>query len=227
MINAEELKRELLSQKITIPRFRFCNARAEDIEQLLTIAYMCEVERRQKTYSENDKTKAYIRRLAEITTAEKPKFGIMFAGPCGNGKTTMIYALQDAINYVKRRDGFRDIENAAWKVGMMITDARNVVEAYKEQQTERNKKFDSLKTQSMLCIEDMGKEPAETMTYGNLITPVTELLEYRYEKQLYTAITTNLTPAQIREKYGTRIADRCNEMLDVIVFENDSYRSKI
>ena len=38
-------------------------------------------------------------------------------------------------------------------------------------------------------------------------------------------ITTNLTPQQIREHYGDRIADRLNEMVKKIVFSNATYHS--
>ena len=40
-----------------------------------------------------------------------------------------------------------------------------------------------------------------------------------------TLITTNLTPQQIREHYGDRIADRLNEMVKKIVFSNATYHS--
>ena len=36
--------------------------------------------------------------------------------------------------------------------------------------------------------------------------------------------TLNLTPAQLEEKYGKRIVDRLNEMVEKVVFENESYR---
>ena len=51
-----------------------------------------------------------------------------------------------------------------------------------------------------------------------------DLLTRRYDKQLFTIITTNLTPQEIRAKYGDRIADRFNEMMVKIVFENPTYR---
>ena len=47
----------------------------------------------------------------------------------------------------------------------------------------------------------------------------------RYEEQLFTIITTNLTPQQIRGHYGDRIADRLNEMVKKIVFNNATYRT--
>ena len=40
----------------------------------------------------------------------------------------------------------------------------------------------------------------------------------------HKAKPTNLTPAQLEEKYGKRIVDRLNEMVEKVVFENESYR---
>ncbi len=37
-------------------------------------------------------------------------------------------------------------------------------------------------------------------------------------------VTTNLTPNEIVNKYGKRIADRFNEMMEVVIFKNESYR---
>lgn len=76
----------------------------------------------------------------------------------------------------------------------------------------------------LLAIEDLGNEPAERNDYGNITNPIVDLLEYRYDNQLYTVITTNLTPQQITGKYGVRIADRFREMLDVVVFKGSSFR---
>ena len=50
------------------------------------------------------------------------------------------------------------------------------------------------------------------------------MLTDRYEEQRITIITTNLTPNQIREHYGARIADRLNEMADKVIFKNETYR---
>ena len=67
-------------------------------------------------------------------------------------------------------------------------------------------------------------EPREVMEFGNVYTPLIDLITTRYEEQLYTIFTTNLTPAQLEEKYGKRIVDRLNEMVEKVVFENESYR---
>jgi len=59
-----------------------------------------------------------------------------------------------------------------------------------------------------------------------VLSPIIDLLEHRYNEQLFTLITTNLNAEQIRERYKARIADRFNEMLEVIVFEDGSFRTR-
>lgn len=106
-----------------------------------------------------------------------------------------------------------------FEVGMEIVDAMEITILSKDYN-----KMRSLRSRSMLAIDDLGKEPAEVLSYGNVLSPVVDLLEYRYQHQLFTAITTNLTAAELQEKYGVRIADRFNEMLEVIVFQDVRYR---
>ncbi len=77
----------------------------------------------------------------------------------------------------------------------------------------------------MLAVDDVGIEPLEVMEYGNVVSPTVELLTRRYDGQLFTLLTTNLTPDGIRKRYGDRIADRLNEMAVVIPFKNPSYRT--
>lgn len=76
----------------------------------------------------------------------------------------------------------------------------------------------------MLGIDDLGTEPIEVLDYGNPLFPVIDLLTKRYEAQLFTFVTSNLRPEEIRERYGVRIADRLNEMMFKIGFDNPSFR---
>lgn len=62
------------------------------------------------------------------------------------------------------------------------------------------------------------------LDYGNVLNPVVDLLSKRYDEQLFTIATTNITPDEIRSKYGNRIADRFNETMERIVFTNGTYR---
>ena len=100
---------------------------------------------------------------------------------------------------------------------------RKCIEILPEEYKDR-KRFAELRSERLLAIDDLGKEAAEVLDFGNALSPVIDLLEYRYQHQLFTAITTNLTNEEITKKYGKRIADRFNEMLEVIIFQDITYR---
>ena len=130
----------------------------------------------------------------------------------------MLYAFQKALNYLNARGHFSFLSEA-FNVGIEIVDAMEISIMSKDYNKIRN-----LRSRSMLAIDDLGKEPAEVLSFGNVLSPVVDLLEYRYQHQLFTAITTNLVPDELQDKYGVRIADRFNEMLQPIVFQDVSYR---
>lgn len=182
---------------------------------LLTAAYQAEVEYRRRKYEENEMTLSYIGRMAAFLTSpsESPKFGFMFCGRCGNGKTTLLRAMQTAVNYLSNNNYFREPK------GVTCLDAKDLAAVSRNLEA-----LKAYRDKELLAIEDMGREPSEVLEYGNRLNPVADMIEYRYDRQLFTGITTNLTPKEIREVYGDRVADRFNEMLEVIIFENKSYR---
>jgi DNA replication protein DnaC len=184
----------------------------DQAKAMMLAAYQAEVEYRGRTFEPDNLTISNIEKVAMYLTDPKTKFGIMLSGKCGNGKTTMLHAFQSAMNYLSRTKFFDD-------KGIRIIDAKDIISYAKD-----TKRYDPMRSSEMLGIEDMGREPTEIMDYGNILNPVIDLLEYRYSNQLFTVITTNLTPKEVREKYGDRIADRFNEMLCNIVFENNTYR---
>lgn len=192
---------------------------AADAETLLTAAYAAEVECRCKKFILDDATKWNIRHVAEFVTEPGTKFGILLCGNPGNGKTTMLYAFQHATNYLVKQGMFNNEQYRGYDIGLVVLDARDITEEAKD-----HKGFAHTKQRYMLGVEDIGREPTEVLDYGNVLNPVIDLLESRYREQLFTFVTTNLTPKQIRAKYGNRIADRFNEMMECVVFENDTYR---
>lgn len=190
----------------------------QDALDLLAAHYQIAVEYRHCDFVLDENTYRNLVSLATYLTDPRPKFGVLLCGTCGNGKTTLVYALQRAINFLDNRNHFTFL-GEYFEVGMRIVDAKELV------QVSRNiRDFNDLRRKSMLAIDDMGKEPAEVLDYGNVTNPVIDMIEYRYHHQLFTVITTNLDPEQIKKKYGTRVADRFREMLHVIVFQDISYR---
>lgn len=212
-LSEDELTQALLQRKITRDHFRFPLSVADAV-RLLKAAFRAEVGYRQREYVESELINGYIERLARLLTADRGKFGIMLCGTCGNGKTTMLYAFQAAVNFLNDRGMFPE------RTGIRIIPAREI--ALKASDVKATKEIKSL---PMLAIEDMGTESAEVLSYGNVFNPVDDVISFRYDRQLFTFITSNLTPKEIRERYGDRIADRFNEMLHVIVFEGKSFRN--
>jgi len=206
------LKQLLHQRKTTKARFKF-PLTSEQAYVLLKSAYQTEVEYRQRKFIQDNATEKNLHKLATFLTNDDKKFGVMLSGVCGNGKTTMLYAIKSATNLLSAGSYFNE------PTGIRIEDAKDIVRIATD-----NDQFQTLKRIACLAIEDMGREPAEVLNYGNVLSPIVDLLEYRYNEQLFTLVTTNLTPKQVREKYGNRIADRFNEMMEVIIFENQTYR---
>lgn len=185
-------------------------------KDMLTAAYKTEVLFRGRSFIEDSYTIKNISKIASILTSERPKQGIMMCGRCGNGKTTMLYAIRAMVRFLNDIGMFERND-----MGIVVKDAKeiNVIS--------RNvNDFGKLIRTELLAIEDMGKESTEILEFGNISNPVNDLLEHRYNSQLFTLITTNLTPKEIGSKYGARIADRLKEMLEIVVFtKEDSYRN--
>ena len=181
----------------------------------LLAAYQAEVERRHRVFERNEYFDAQLNLIANYLTGGSKKFGLMFCGLCGNGKTTWAKALQLLVSGLNLKNPINNLyyvfplwnaKDLAMRSKGNYNDWRNVMRY------------------QLMIVDDLGTEPREVMEFGNVYTPLIDLITTRYEEQLYTIFTTNLTPTQLEEKYGKRIVDRLNEMVEKVVFENESYR---
>ena len=213
-IRVEELKYRLLQQRITNTRFKLPLS-FDDAKVYLLAAYQAEVERRHKVFERNEHFDAQLNLIANYLTGGSKKFGLMFCGLCGNGKTTWAKALQLLVSGLNLKNPINNLYYVfpLWNAKDLemrskgnYSDWRNVMRC------------------QLMIVDDLGTEPREVMEFGNVYTPLVDLITTRYEEQLYTIFTTNLTPAQLEEKYGRRTVDRLNEMVEKVVFENESYR---
>ena len=214
-INAEALMSALRHRKGTMPRFNLPLTEEEAYNSLM-VAIKVEVEYRHREFVMNDELESQARHLSAFLTQESSKFGIVLTGGCGNGKTTIIKALQNLINTLRVPNPYNGKEYA-----MRIIDAKSMVATCKSNYED----WKRLMYQDLLAIDDLGTEPREVMDYGNIINPTVDILTRRYENQLFTIISTNLTPPNFSQVYGERIADRMREMMEKIPFNNSSYRS--
>lgn len=196
---------------------------------ILAAAYRVEVERRARRFILDTPTAAALEKLARYIVDPGSRFGVLMRGPVGNGKTTLMRALQRAIAYLDANRHFTGLYTGTdpyQRVALDVYKSREICEA-----SRRPKEFDDLIRTPLLGIDDLGAEPADIFDYNNLRTPMTDLFDYRYDRRLFTVVTTNLAGRaagdrlSIRAKYGTRIADRFNEMFCVITLANQSYRT--
>ena len=175
-----------------------------------------QVEKREQTFIDTEAVRAQIRVLANLLTSNHHEFGALLCGCCGNGKTSLVRALQTVLNSLDMKD------NATRRqLGMTLIGAESLVLMCKEDREE----FNEYKQKTMLAIDDLGEEPLEILDYGNPLHPIVDLISFRYNRRLFTMVTTNLTPGEIAARYGARIKDRFNEMMVKIVFTDDTFRT--
>lgn len=153
-----------------------------------------------------DELSSQVRDVARFMTGpDDGRFGIILSGGCGNGKTT----LMNAFRAVSKSYGMYAFGTSATSI---VSYVRN------------GGALDDMMCERMLCIDDLGNEPSELLHYGNVLTPLRDILEYRYERRLFTFVTTNLGAADIEARYGKRVRDRCREMFFNIRFGGGSFR---
>lgn len=183
---------------------------------LLAGCYEIEVNRRNRSCVYDRFTLSHLMKMAKIVTRVSTKFGIMLGGTWGNGKTTMMYAFRRAVNHIYNSGGFRDVMPEYWKPEFEIIEAEDLEEIVKDR-----KEFRRLASLRMLGIDDLGAQKDKVFDYGNVLEPVKRLIELRYNRQLFTFITTNQTKKDIEEAYDERINSRLSEMFHRIGFSSE------
>lgn len=148
--------------------------------------------------------------------------GLLLYGTVGSGKSTLARAICELIGVL------HDSPLRSERLAVARTSAPELVElkAPREARTAADceELFARLRSAPMLLIDDLGVEATAVRAWGNCLTPVIDLLYYRYDRRLFTIVTTNLDAQALEAAYGVRIADRMAEMFDRIGHTGPSYR---
>ena len=214
----KSLEESLKSPRGTLEAFRL-NLSVDEAYRLLLAAYTGQVLERQQQYRTNADTLAALSSIASALVNPEGRFGIVLAGTVGNGKTTALRAIQRVISRLNIPD-HSNPNRIGW-LSMPVYKASAIVQMWEDNPTQ----FRELCSSPLLGIDELGEENVDVRRYGNFATPICDLIYHRYDRRLFTAITTNLGNS-IRERYGDRIADRLNEMVVKIVFRSQSFRGQ-
>lgn len=205
--------------KITPARFSL-DIPVKDMANGIYAGYRAETNNRGNELIFDADTRKHIEDAAKWLTDPKGKPGLLLKGKPGNGKTTLMRGIARLIAYVTEVElGY------ARRITPKHCTARDVNRI--SMNDNRAAEYDTLISAPILCLDELGEEATEVLKYGNVEMPVIDLLLTRYDKRRTTIITTNLTKERIKEKYGERVYDRLKEMMEVINFEQDSYRGRL
>ncbi len=142
--------------------------------------------------------------------------GIMLAGPVGCGKTEIMHFFK--YNFY---DSF------------IVISCRDLTYSYSKLGDEAIKRYNGLipfvdvhlsygQNKVGVCFDDMGTED-DRRNYGNESNVMADVMLNRYDNKRNllrkTHITTNLSIAEMEERYGTRVKSRMGEMFNLVTFD--------
>ena len=166
-------------------------------------------------------TAARIAKAARWLTGDH-RPGLLLYGTVGSGKSTLARAICELIGIL------HDSPLRSERLAVARTSAPELVELKAAREVraaaDSEELFARLRGAPMLLIDDLGVEATAVRSWGNCLTPVIDLLYYRYDRRLFTIVTSNLDQEAIEATYGVRIADRMAEMFDRIGHAGPSYR---
>ena len=96
MAKLAQLRSKLIGRKTT-PGFAKFPMSIEEAALCIKTAYQIEVEKRGNTFADSNELQDQILQIARLFTEPTTKFGLLLCGGVGNGKSTMMYALQNLI----------------------------------------------------------------------------------------------------------------------------------
>ena len=201
---------------------------------MLLASCKVEVENRHREFRATPEYMQHIDDAAKWLTSDTPTFGLYICGSKGNGKSTLVRALQSLVQWLKSNEPWQeDVTSLFPRPGFHVINAKEVAvlaKAYNNTQSISADRaiYKKLRDSEVLAIDDLGAEPLETLDYGNVITAIPDIVSRRYDNQLCTIATSNLTASEIKGRYGEAFADRFREMMHIINFGNEqSFRNPL
>lgn len=201
------------NRRYVAQRFDICPLAADKKTAGIILARMMEGEIRARGRNPRNPETEQFWKVAAFLTADRPQW-LLFTGTPGTGKTTYLKAVERAARLGHKDDTVQP--------DIRFVKASSLGYLLKSQPSE----WEAVKGCKLLLLDDIGfsGEEETANNYGVKARPVVELLEARYDRQLATAISTNLTLPQLRDTYGERIYSRLAELCTVVTMTGQDFR---
>lgn len=184
------------------------------VKEILAHQYNLLVQRRGMT--PRQRTDSTLDKVVNFLTNPATRTSLLLLGTPGTGKTTFMRAAFMTIGFLYREEiGSRKLTSRWTKASELGALLKTDKDAYK-----------AIKDATILCIDDLGfnGESEVVNDYGVKARPIEDIIEHRYDRQLMTICTSNLTEGEIREKYGERIYSRICEAFSIVAVAGMDYR---
>ena len=178
-----------MKRKHMVTRFRLPYT-AKQVYAMLYEACRVEVAHRHREFNATEQYKKHLWDISNWITSEASTFGLFLCGDAGNGKTTILRALQNLINYLRSDEGYNSNADAYPIRGYMMVSAKELVllaKAYNNPTRDNTSdvaRYKRLRQIEILAIDELGSEPKESIHYGDYVTAAMDMLSFRYEEQL-------------------------------------------
>lgn len=180
--------------------------------------YKVDVEKRMAKIGLNDSLPYFSRMVAKIKTGEYADRGAIFMGCTGCGKTKRAKLLSEFCGIPMFSAGNMALKLAS--VGNI--EIQDILKCAYLGGGDEN----LISSHDDLIIDDLGQEPASFVLYGTRLDLMRMMLEERlnHADKVKTYITTNLTAAELTERYGKRVISRMREFLPLFKMPKVDYR---
>lgn len=184
-------------------------ATTDKVQNRLLFEYASEVRRRGMEL-DTESCLGAIDHAAHWLTHPGYKPWLFLSGNCGTGKTTLLKSILRTLN--------------AFGVPSWMFPASDFPALFLDNAELTERKLLQGDACRVLLLDDVGVEPRDIKSYGNVLQPFIRIVESRYNFRLPLVVSTNLSGAEMSTAYGERIMDRITEMSAAIIFDIKSYR---
>jgi DNA replication protein DnaC len=143
--------------------------------------------------------------------------GFMLAGKTGRGKTFLFRAWDLWLkldNFIYHQDGQVKI------IRPQVVNTKRISGEYQDPTTGGYRVIERYGRMHCLMLDDIGKEDDFSLSYGNKVNIIEEIINLREENDLLTFATTNLS--QMSKTYDDRTVSRMNRLFTIVPLKHDT-----